>query len=394
MSNTQLTLDEITAESLAVLHQEMNFVGTINRQYDDQYGKPGAKIGSTLRIRMPNRFTVRTGRIMDTQGVTEEGQTLTLATQKGVDMDFSSQEMFLSMDKFRERYIVPAMSQLAANIEYDAMLMYRDVYNAVDNTTTTATSAKVLDGLRILRDNLTPGQSLRANLNNKDQVNLVGSLQTLFHAAKEIEGQYLNGRMGHAFGFDFYANSLWPAHTTGSSTNEMDVNGANQTGASVTVTNGGSKTLAVGDVITLEGCYRVHPETKVATGDLQQFVVTTAVTASGTSIAISPSIVTSGPTQNVSASPTTTGTVTKIGTASVSHGMSMLYHRDAFTFVTGDLPLPGGTHSASRKRFEDISVRIIQDYLVREDVFATRFDILYGYKCIRPEWACRFQNAV
>lgn len=393
MSNTQLTIDMITSEALTVLHQKLNFIGTINTQYDDQFAKPGSKIGSTLRIRMPNRFSVRTGRVMDVQGITEDSQTLTLATQKGVDMDFSMTELALSLDKFRERYIEPAMSVLAANIEYDAMLMYRDVFNAVDNTTTTATADKALEGLRLLRENLVPGNALIANLNNKDQVKLVSSLQALFHAKKEIESQYLDGSMGHAFGFDFYANSLWPTHTTGTSTNEMDVNGANQTGASVTVTNGGSKTLVVGDIITFEGCYRVHPETKVATGDLQQFTVTTAVTSSGTSIAISPSIVTSGPTQNVSASPTTTGAVTKIGTASVQHGLSMLYHKDAFTFVTADLPLPGGTHMAARKRLDNLSMRVISDYQITNDVMATRIDMLYGYKCIRPEWAVRFQNA-
>lgn len=394
MANTQLTIDMITSEALAVLHQKLNFIGSINRQYDDQFAQPGSKIGSTLRIRMPNRFTVRSGRTMQVQAVTEDSQTLTLATQKGVDMDFSMAELALGLDRFSDRYIKPAMSALAATIEADAFTMWKDVYNEVDNTATTATGAKLLDGLTILRENLAPDQTLRANLRNKDIGNVVNDLKGLFHANKELEGQYLDGMMGHAFGFDFLANSLIPTLTTGTETNTMDVNGANQTGASVTVTNGSSKTLVVGDVITLEGCNRCHPETKADTGVLQQFVVTTAVTSSGTSIAISPSIITSGPTQNVVASPTTTGAVTKVGAASVQHGLSLLYHRDAFTFVTADLPLPGGTHMAARKRMDDISMRVISDYQILNDVMATRIDILYGFKTIRPEWACRFANAV
>lgn len=394
MSNTSLTMDMITSEALRVLHQKCNFVRSINRQYDDNYAKSGAKIGSQLRIRMPNQFTVRTGAVMSVQGVTENSQTLTLATQKGVDMDFGMAELALSIDKFSERYITPAVSVLAAAIESDMITnVFKDVYNEVNNIGSAATLAKTLSARKILMDNLTPDDALRMNVNTQDNIDMVAALSTLFHANNAIEGQFKSGSMGTALGFDWYENTHWPRFTTGTNTNEMTINGANQTGASITVTNGSSKTLVAGDIITLAGCNRCHPETKADTGVAQQFVVTTAVTSSGTSIAISPSIVTSGATQNVFASPTTTGAVTKVGsTSAVSHGLSMAYHQDAFTFVTADLPLPGGTHMASRKQFEGFSLRIVSDYQIIDDRMATRLDVLYGYKTIRPEWACRVAN--
>lgn len=394
MANTQLTIDMITTEALRVLHQKCNFIRSINRQYDDQYAKSGAKIGSDLRIRMPNQFTVRSGSTMVVQGVTESAQTLTLATQKGVDMDFGLVEMELSLDKFSDRYINPAMSVLAAAIESDVITtVFKNVYNEVDNIGSAATTAKLLAGRKKLMDNLTPDENLKANLNTQDNIDLVEAMKTFFHRSENIRDQFDSGSMGEAFGFDFYSNTHWPRFTTGTNTNEIVTNQAGQTGATITVTNGSSKTLVAGDIITFTGCNRCHPETKADTGALQQFVVTAALTSSGTSLSISPSIVVTGATQNCVASPTTNTAITKVGsTSAVAHGLSMLYHRDAFTFVSADLMLPGGVHMASRKNFDGFSMAVVSDFDIVNYRMLTRMDVLYGFKTIRPEWACRLAN--
>ena len=132
MANSLLTPSIITKEALAILHQKLNFIGTINRQYDDQYAQSGAKIGSDLKIRLPNEFTVRTGATLSSQDVTEQSVTLSVGTQKGVDFTFSSQELSLTIDEFKARYIEPAMAVLAANIESDAFSMSKDVFNFVN----------------------------------------------------------------------------------------------------------------------------------------------------------------------------------------------------------------------------------------------------------------------
>ena len=119
--------------------------------------------------------------------------------------------------------------------------------------------------------------------------------------------------MGRAAGFDFMRSSLWTQFTTGSETATISINGSSQTGATLTVTNGSSKTLKAGDVVTFVGCNAVHPETKSDTGRAMQFVVTADLSSSGTQLSISPSIVTSGATQNVTASPTTAQAITKVG---------------------------------------------------------------------------------
>lgn len=393
MANSILTPTAVTREALRILHQKLNFVGNVNRQYDDSFAKSGAKIGDSLKIRLPNQYTVRTGAVLNVQNTSETSTTLQIATQKGVDLNFSSTELTLSLDDFSKRVLDPAMSVLAANIESDAMSMYKDIYfQANQSTITQALSfTTLLNGMAKLDKALAPKDGRVANLAIQNTVDLVDALKGLFQDSSAIAKQYREGMMGRTAGFDFYQNSLWMKHTSGTETasGTIAVSGANQTGATITVTNGSSKTLKKGDIITFVGCNRVHPETKADTGELQQFVVTADLASSGTSLSISPSIVTSGATQNVAASPTTGQAITKVAGASGIYDVSMLYHPDAFTFATADLLMPKGVDFSAREVMDGISMRIVRAYDINNDQFPCRLDVLYGYKTIRPELACR-----
>lgn len=399
MANTLLTPDMITREALRILHQKLNFIGTINRQYDDSFAKSGAKIGDSLRIRLPNQYTVRSGATLSTQDTTESQVTLQIANQKGVDVNFSSAELTLSLDDFSKRILEPAMAVLAANIEADAMSMYKDIYNQVNNHGQAATFAKVLEGAKVLTDNLAPYADRTLNLNTRDNVDMVDALKALFNAQDRLSSNYKQGRLAGPFaGFsDIYENTLWPAHTVGTKAGTPLVNGASQTGSSL-VTDGWTASSAVlkrGDIITIEGVYRVHPETKQSTGVLQQFVVTEDVTADvsgNATVKISPSIVTTGAFKNVSGSPADNAQISVAGTASTAHGISMAYHKDAFCFATADLVMPKGVDFAAREVYDGISMRIVRAYDINNDKFPCRIDVLYGYKTIRPQLACRLAN--
>jgi hypothetical protein len=390
MANSLLTPTQILRKSLMVLHQKCNFIGSLNRQYDGSYAQSGAKIGDSLKIRLPNQYTVTSGAALTTQEVTESSVTLQVSTQKHVGMHFTSSDLTLTVDDFTERYINPAMSVLAANIEADAFSMMDDVYQAVDNVGSAITLNKALTARKRLVDSLAPGDARTLILNTQDNLDLVDGLKGLFQDSTQIAKQYREGKVGTTAGFgDVFENTIMPTHTTGDDDSTCTVNGASQTGASVTITNGSSKTFEVGDVVTFAGCNRVHPETKADTGVLQQFVVTAAEAAGGTSLAISPSIVVSGAKQNVSASPTNSGAVTKIGGASAIYKPSLAFHRDAFAFATADLVMPKGVDFAARETMDGISMRLIRDYDINSDRLVTRLDVLYGYLTVRPELACR-----
>jgi hypothetical protein len=304
-------------------------------------------------------------------------------------------DLTLSLDEFSDRVIEPAMSVLAATLEADAMNMYKDVYNQVSNLGAAATFAKVLQGRKMLVDNLAPLNGRTCNLNTQDNVDLVDALKGLFNDQSIVSKQNREGFMGRTAGFDFMENTLWPRHTSGTETGgtpTITINGAGQTGASIIVANASSKTLKQGDVITLPGVNRVHPETKADTGIQQQFVVTADVAAGGTAVGVSPAIITSGATQNVSGSPTNTGNVVKVGNASQVYGLSLAYQKGAFAFASADMVMPRGVDFSAREVFDGVSMRIVRQYDINNDKFPCRLDVLYGYKTIRPQLACRLAN--
>lgn len=389
MANSILTPTAVTREALRVLHQKLNFVGSITRDYDDSFAKSGAKIGDSLKIRLPNQYTVRSGATLSAQDTTETSVTLQVATQKGVDLNFTSTDLTLSLDDFSKRIIEPAMSVLAANIEYDAMTMYKDIYQSVWNGGSAVTLAKVLAGRKILQDALAPLNSRTANLNTQDNVDLVDSLKGLFNDTTNISKQYREGYMGRTAGFDFMENTMWPAHTRGGSNGAYLTNGATQSGSTLVVDTGATAPAA-GDVITIAGVFKVHPETKVSTGILQQFVVGAGATT--TSFPISPAIVATGATQNVSNTAADNSAVTFLGTASTAVGTSLLYQEGAFAFATADLVMPDGVDWKAREVFDGISMRMIRQYDINNDKFPTRLDVLYGYKTLRPQLAARLHN--
>lgn len=392
MANTILTPTAVTRAALAILHQKLNFIGNINRQYDSSFAKDGAKIGDSLKIRLPNQYTVRTGASLSTQDTTESSTTLQVATQKGVDTTFSSSELTLSLQDFSDRVLEPAMAVLAANIEADALSMYKDVYNTVDNDAAAITFYNIMQGRQALNENLAPMDNNRtALLSPYHNAKVVDALKGLFQDSSAISKQYRDGMMGRTGGFDFYENTLVGKHTTGTApkTTLYTVNGASQTGSTVTIQTG-TATFKKGDIVTFAGCNRVHPETKADSGVLQQFTVTADYAGGGGNLAISPAIVTSGATQNVSASPTNTGAVVKVAAgASETMDQSMVFHKDAFTFATADLVMPQGVDFAAREVMDGISLRIVRQYAISTDTFPCRIDVLYGYKAIRPQLACR-----
>lgn len=396
MANSLLTPTAVTREALRILHQKLNFIGTINRQYDDSFAKDGAKIGDSLKIRLPNQYVVTDGAVMTAQDTVEESVTLQVSTQKHVGMNFSTAELTLSMDDFSKRVIDPAMAVLAARMESDAMSMYKDIYQQVNNQATSATFSKLLAGRKLLTDSLASNGDRTANLNTQDNVDLVDVLKGLFQDSGAIAKQYKEGMMGRTGGFDFYENTLWPQHPRGSAaatyvTNSVSLAATSTAVSSITVATG-TGTMVVGDIFTIAGVYRVHPETKLITAGLQQFAATAAVAAAG-AVAITPSIITAGAKQNVSVSATSTAAVITIaGASSVSHGISLLYHKDAFAFATADLVMPGGVDFKAREVLDGISMRIVRDYDINNDKLPCRVDVLYGYKTIRPQLATRYAN--
>jgi hypothetical protein len=388
-SNTLLNINMITAKALVILHQKLNFVGSINRQYEDSFGQAGAKIGSSIRIRIPVQYTVATTPALAIQNSVETSTTLTLANQYHVDFSFSSTELTLNIDDFAARYLEPACAVLAANVEAQAMLqVVPAVWNMVDGHGAAQSFRNVLTGRKLLLDNLTP-QDLQwqLRLNTQDNVDMVDTLKGLFQQSTQIARQYVDGVMGLAGGFEWAENTHLQTYTRGAQAGYL-VGAASQTGSSLAVTTGAGIGNP-GDVFTIAGVYRVHPESKVVTNQLQQFVLTASAASGAGTWSIAPAMTVTGPYQNINASPGAGVAITFLMAASTASGQSLCYHPDFATFGTADLVMPGGVDMAARAQKDGLSIRVVRQYDINNDVLPCRLDILWGVAAIRPQLAAR-----
>jgi hypothetical protein len=388
MANSILTPTAVTREIQRVAHEKATFIGTTNLSYDDSYAQTGAKIGTALKIRKPNKYTVRTGKVLAAQETQEDSVTLTLATQKGVDMNFSSAELTLELDDFSKRIVQPATSVLVSTLESDYLTyVTKKVWNGVGTAGTTPNSMLFFGQARSkLNTSLAPKDDQRyVQINSDAMGTMVNAYSALFHDQMEIKKQYRDGFISRNSGFDWYENDRIWTLTNGSDHTTVTVNDAAIADGDTALTTAGGSVTA-GTIFTIASVNAVHPETKQDLGYLQQFVVTADATTSWT---FTPAYYATGPNQNVTALPVTAAAITLVGSASTAYEQHLAYHKDAFAFVTADLEMPKGVHFAAREEMDGLSIRLVRQYDINNDNIPARLDILHGYEAIRPEWACR-----
>ena len=389
----------ITREAARILTNNLCFTKQISREYSDQFAKSGAKIGSVLNIRKPPKYIGRTGRVCAIEDTVETSVPLALTTQFGVDLQFTSAELALSIDDFSDRILKPAVAVVANKIDYDMMGLYSTVPNVVGTagTVPNALLTYLMAGVA-LDDNMAPRDNLRSVVVNPiQQATIVDALKGLFQSADQIERQYEKGLMGITAGFKWCMDQNTRVHTAGAYGGAPIVAGGSQVGSTLNVsgfTAAAAPRLKKGDMFTITGVNAVNGQNHQDLGYLRTFTVTADVSslADGTAaIPIYPPITATGASQTVTASPAANAPLVMTFTANQTTSQALAFHRDAFTFATADLPLPDGVDMASRVSDSQlgISVRMIRQYQICDDTWPTRLDVLYGMAAVYPELACR-----
>jgi hypothetical protein len=394
-TNTFKTLNDgdITREALRILKNANGTLRKVNRQYDASFGATGAKNGGTLNIRLPNRYSVTTGRTATTGGdnTVETSTALVVATQKHVSMGFFSSELTLSLDDFSARYLKPAMSVLASTISSDVCVAAQSGFtNYVGTPGTTPSSFLTYSqaGERLDWQTAPRDGNRSVILSPTAMAATVDAQKGLFHSGPKIADQYESGVMEAMTGFDFVMDQSVQTLTAGAR------NTAYVTGAGTPLTSGtnqllvatGANAMVAGDQFTIAGINEVNPDTKQSTGIPKVLTVGAAYAGGAGTITLSQVIYTSGAYQNVSAAITNGLAMTFIGTASTAYPRNLAFHRDSIVLATADLELPKGVDMASRASMDGLSLRFVRQYDATTDNFLARFDILYGVKVVRPEW--------
>jgi hypothetical protein len=397
MSNSILTIDMITRKSLEILENNLVITRNVNRQYDDSFAVEGAKIGSTLRIRLPDRALVTDGAALQVQDDNEQFTTLTVASQKHIGVNFTSAELTMQLDDFAERVLKPRISQLASSIDADVANAYKSIGNTVGTPgTTPSTSLVLLQAQQKLNENAAVMSPRYATVNPAANAGLVEGMKGLFNPTDTISKQFKNGMMGTGvLGFDeINMSQSIKQHTTGSRVatgNTVTTTVSAQGAASIALTIGSGLTVKQGDVFTVADCFAVNPQTRESTGSLFQFVALADATASGTAIVVTvaPIYTSANALATVDSFPVAGKAVVFVGAASSQYAQNLVYHKDAITFATADLLLPQGVDMAARAVHNGISLRIVRQYDINNDRMPCRIDVLYGFNTIRPQMGCR-----
>ncbi len=397
MANSILTISMITREAIELFVNSNAFIKNIDRQFDDEFGRSGAKIGSQLRIRLPNDFVVVSGPGVSVQDTAEQQTVLTMSTQQHVDVSFSQADLLLSLDDFSERILLPMMNNLAGSV---AATIMNNTEGAISNiqgnldasgNIQTPNAGTYLQARARLNDNSAPMPARKVINDPWTEARVVQSLAGLLNPSTAISEQYYEGVMYRALGFTWFMDQTVIKHTVGTFS-AGTVNGANQTGTTL-VTNATTGTLVAGDIITIAGVNAVNRVTKQTTGMLRQFVVTVAAATSATSLTLYPSLIPpSGGNQvqyqTVTASPANGAAISLYTLASVTFRRNFAYAPQMITMATGDLPIPANLQQSARHRYDNVSMRSLTQYQIGTDQEISRLDVLFGSLSPRPEWGC------
>ena len=408
MSHTYLTIDMITAEAVMLFKNSNLFIMNMDTQYDDQFAVDGAKIGDTLRIRLPSDFVVTDGPAMQLQNNTQQYTSLTVSSQKNVATPYSTAERTMSIDRYSELVVAPMVNALCGKVASTVMRGSEGgVCNLISNVDgagniISPTMDQFTGANAILDDQGATMMDRRCVQDPTSDARTVSSLAGLLNPVTEISSQFRSGMMKSGLGFDrFFRDQTIIKHATGTFSAGGTVNGGGQTtstsGGNITV-NAITGTLRKGDIITFANVNAVNRVTKDSLGTLRQFVVTADVATTATTIPIYPGMI--GPVggvaggadqqyQTVDALPINGAAMVLVTPASSVYRKSLAYTQKAVTMASADLVMPKkAVEEASRTSYDGVSMRMLTDYLPLTDQLATRLDVLFGFKYIRPEWLC------
>ncbi|SRR6266404_239466 len=390
-----LTSSIVTKESLVILANNLVMAGRVNRQFEDQMG---AKIGTQLTIRKPNKFIVSEGAGLQVQDIIEPSTTITISNQSHVDFQFGTSALTLVVEEFRERYLKPAMEKLANRIDRGVLANIPNVYNEVGTPGTTPNAFSFIANVaQRLDEEAAPQNDRTLVLNPKAYWGVTVGISTVFVTSVAEPG--FKGFIPNIANFEIFMDQNIPTQQTGAYGGTPTVTGAGQTGSTL-VTGGWTASvtglLNIGDVFTISGVNAVNPESLASTGSLRNFVVTATANSNGSgssSLSIFPPIVTTGAFQTVDVSPASGATITVIsGAANSNLAKNIGFTKDAFGLVTVPLIMPDGVDFKAQEVYKGISLRTIRAYDINNDVMPTRIDVLWGTATYYPELATRLTN--
>ncbi len=402
-SNTLITPTIIAKEALMLLSNNMVMGRLVHREYKNEF----AKVGTSIKIRKPVKFTATSGRTRSHTNVTEYQETFTVATQQHVSWGFSSVELTMTIEEYSKRYIAPASLALANVVDVALCSLYTGVGQQAGTPGTTPSSYSDLgDAQAILDEAAAPMDGRVAVLNPTAHWALADGLKGTF-AQRPANDIHTKGYLGTVANLDMHMDQNIQRHLTGAFTTSCtplmaDTSSAGDVGLTTDGWKASTACIKAGDTFTIGNSsstyvYSVNPVSGTSTGVLKQFSALnneTSTTGNVIEIDIMESgtegLRASGGYKNVSALPASGSTINMVGSESSYYPQNLVFHPNAFGLVVMPLAMPAGTWGARvTDKMTGLSIRVLKDYDIYYDQEIIRLDILYGTKNLFPELSCR-----
>jgi len=405
-TNTLLTPTIIAKEALMMLTNSLVMGKLVYKEYKNEF----KKVGTSVSIRKPNKFTVTKAQARSNENVTEYKETLTVATQAHVTWAFSSVELTMTIEEYSQRYIQPAAAELANTVDYDLTGLYDDVFSQKGTPGTTPSNFSDLGACQQVLDELAAPSPRVAVINPAAHWAIADGLKGTF-ASKPANDILTKGYLGTIANLDIHMDQNIRRHTTGAFTTSCtplvdDDPGTNiQEGSYQIQSDGWNASAAVlkaGDVFTVGSgaasyVYAVNPKSRVSTGQLKQFVSLndeTADSAGNVTIDVmsstSEGMRSTGSYKNMTRLPPNDASINMVGTESTEYPMNLIFHPNAFALVTMPIAMPANTWGARvTDKQMGLSIRVVKAYDIDQDEEILRMDILFGVACLYPELAAR-----
>lgn len=403
MANTFQVVDWLTMEGLRSLVNKLAVAQYFNTDYNKEFTRDFAP-GETVRVKLPQRFTVSSGLGYQPQPVNRLYTTVACDQIFGIHLEWDSIEAALKMERGREavkrEYLDPAMEQLSQEIDSRAAAWaLANTNNVVGSLGTTPTSFDIYGQARarLIENACTPGKKGMI-VTPQMMRTIVSNNLTTFNPQDEIAKAFREGYYGHAEGFEWDESMSLYSQTAGTWQNAVTVNTAPANGATqmvVNCTNG--DTFNQNDVFSVLSVNNANPVTRRSTGTLKQFVITQSVVATGSTATIPFQCGTQGiqgpgsQYQNVDALPVAGASLTLFPGTTSPNGKSgmqgLAINRDAFALVGVKLEIPKACEMSSQARDPKtgISVAFVRMFDPIERKMVNRFDVLLGFGNLYPD---------
>ncbi len=382
----------------------------VDRQLDTSRVFSG-KVGAQVNIRRPVMFTATTGRIVGIIDIEEAIIPAIVDLRKHVAIEVNDEDLTLEIAEANERYIKPAMIELAQTVESAIADTYKEIPLFIGTPgTSPGTFLDVARAKAALSEIGVPMDRRVAFFDSDATVTLSDGLKAVFpeSIAKTAIQEASIGRYG---GFDLFENQSLKTHTVGILGGSPLVNEADAERTYLQTKDTDSQTIGIdgwtgaegirlraGDVLTFVGVNSANQRTREDTGKLSQHVVlkdadSTATAGATNAVEIAPPFILSGPYKTVTAKPADGTAVTIItGAANGQHRQNLAWHPNAITFFMAQLDVPSAGVEAHRENFDGISILVTKQFDINTMKTIMRFDIFFGIKVQNRRFAVRITS--